>query len=259
MWLISRQLDPIETTEVVSHEDPGFLAAPSLEPAYDFRVTVYCSRQPTRRRRSCRWPVLKDEIAQVCEIVRGTIRLSTRKFSIFDPAAAEQAVNHDLAEALAEAGCSRGPVSPGWIASAELAPPEEALKLMRETMEKEYRIRTKANADNLLITKVSELREGWEQFLNEAATSRNAQHAVRLAENPDDIAKVLEDVLKDRRKGAEELLILIDKIVDAQRSVDILDLVVMSESVLRKTLEMIGIPLPEAVEGALLEPLDSEA
>jgi hypothetical protein len=50
-----------------------------------------------------------------------------------------------------------------------------------------------------------------------------------LAQVPDQI------VLQDRRKGAEKLLTLIDKIVEAHRSVDILDLVINSEPVLRKT------------------------
>lgn len=259
MWLISRQFDITETTEVADDRDPGFFTAPSLEPAYDFQVVVYCWRQPARRHRSQRWPVVNDEFSHACEIIRGTVRRSTRKFSIFDPANAEQAVNSELARTLDAAAGSGGPISPGWRARAELTPAEEALSLMRDTTKGEYKIQSKARADDLLMTKVSELRERWEKFLDDAATSKNAQHAVRLAEKPDNIAKVLEDALKDRRKDAHDLLSLIDKIVEAQRSADILDLVVKSESVLRTTLEVMGIPVPEAVEGTLLEPLEGEA
>jgi hypothetical protein len=100
-------------------------------------------------------------------------------------------------------------------------------------------------------------RRRWDQFLNEAAESANAQHAVRLAEDPSNLAQALEDVLEGRKKGATELLTLIHKIIEAQQSADILDLVVKSETVLRETLKMMGIPVPDA-EGTLLAPLEGD-
>ncbi len=108
------------------------------------------------------------------------------------------------------------------------------------------------------MTETEGLRDGWDRFLDDAAKSKNAQHAVQLAENPHNIAEVLEEVLKDRRKGAEDLVSLINKIVEVQRSADILDLVVRSETVLRKTLEMMGIQLPAMDADALLAPLEGD-
>lgn len=258
MWLMKGQLSTIGPNGVISGEGPGFLTAPAREPAYDFEVTVYCSWQPVRRRWSSHWPPDREELAQVYEIIRGTVRLSSRDFSIFEPAKAERAINTRLAEELGNAERSGRPISPGWTARAELGLPDEVLALMRKTLDEEYGIRAKAKSTTLLMSKTGELREGWDQFLNDAAGSRNAQHAVRLAENPSNVAQVLEEVLKDRRKGAEDLLTLINKIVEAQRSADILDLVVKSETVLRETLKMMGIPLPETEEGTLLEPLEGE-
>ncbi len=182
----------------------------------------------------------------------------TREHSIFHPDKAERAVNKRLAEELEKAKRADRAIRTSWTVRAELSLPDEVVALMRKTAEEEYRIHAKAQTAELLISRTGQLREGWDQFLNDAAMSKNAQHAVRLAENPSDVAKVLEDVLKDRRQGAEDLLSLISKIVDAQRSADILDLVVKSETVLRQTLKMMGIPLPDADEGMLLEPLEGE-
>jgi hypothetical protein len=65
----------------------------------------------------------------------------------------------------------------------------------------------------------------------------------------------LEEVLNGRRERAEELITLLGKIVEVQRSVDIFELVARSDTVLRKTLEMMGIELPGMEGDALLASL----
>jgi len=259
MWLVKGQLGTMAPAGIVNSGEPAFLlTAPAYEPAYDFRITMYCLWQPSRRRWSSRLPADREELAQVYEIIRKTVRLIGRKFSIFHPAQAELAINERLAQELASNQRSGWPLSPGWTARAEVGLPDEVLDLMRKTLDKEYGIRAKAQADRLLMSETGDLRAGWDQFLNDAAESANAQHAVRLAEDPSNVAQALEEVLKNRRKGTEDLLKLIDRIVEAQRSADILDLVVKSETVLRQTLKMVGIPLTETETGTFLESLDQE-
>lgn len=234
-----------------------YFAAPARELAYDFKVVVYCRKAPSRR-----WLFRKNadqaDLVRIYHLVRTTVRESARDFSIFQPAAAEQAANAYLAEVLVRAAQADRSISPGWGAHAEFTLPDKVLALMRESLGQEYSIRAKAKVAELLMSKTGELRTGWDEFLNQAAESPNAQHAVRLAENPGNVAKVLEDVLEHRRKDAEGLLTLINKIVEAHQSADILDLVVNSETVLRKTLTMMGIPLPPADGDGLLVPLDGE-
>lgn len=258
MWLMKGELGTITPDGIIGTEDLDRLSAPAREAAYDFTVTVYCSWLPSERRWSTRWSGGREELARVHEIVRKTIRTTSRDFSIFDPARAEQAINSRLAEEFGKAQRSDWAISPGWIARVELELPDEVLALIRKTLGEEYSIRAKANVARLLMGKISELRAGWDKFLDDAAESRNAQHAVQLAEDPRNLAQVLEEVLTDRRKGAENLLGLINKIVEAQQSADILDLVVKSETVLRETLKMMGLPVPEIQEGTLIEPLEGE-
>jgi hypothetical protein len=255
MWP-NGQLSVIALNGAVKGEKPTFhFTAPACEPAYDFKVAMYCWWQPSRRRWSARWPADAEEFAKIYEIVRAAVRLISREFSIFAPAKAEQAVNERLIKEL-DTERSTALISPGWTARAEFGLPEQVRELMRKTLDEEYRIRTKAQAAKLLMSETGEVRQGWDHFLNDAAESRNGQHAVRLAEDPTNLAQALAEVLQDRRKGAENLLNLIDKIVEAQRSADILDLVVQSETVLHQTLKMMGIPLPEAERGTLLEQLE---
>jgi hypothetical protein len=260
MWLIARQYGAPEPGWVPQGEELDYFPAPAAEPAYDFKVIVYCATQPARRSRFFSWLLARKEereLSQLSEIIRDTIRQTARKFSIFESGVAERAINESLAKRLNGADGDRA-FTLHWTARAEVALPDEVLAVMRGALEEEYEIRVKAKATALRMTQTDELRQGWERFLDDAAKSKNAHHAVELAENPDHIAEVLEQVLNDRRKGAAELVDLIDKIVNVQRSTDILDLVVRTETVLRKTLEMMGIQVPETEKDSLLAPLQGD-
>jgi hypothetical protein len=242
----------------VGGEEHKFFAAPSREAAYNFKVAVYCSWRPAHRRWPTRWRIEREDIAQVYEVIWKTVRMSTRGFSILESAAAEEATNANLVKALDYATHATTSIRAGWIARAEVHIPDEVVAVMRNAWEEEYKIEAKAKAAKLFMNTTSELRTGWDKFINDAAESKNAHHAVRLAEEPKNVAKVLDDVMQDRRKDTREFLTLIDKIVEAHRSADVLDLVVNSQSVLRKTLGLMGIPVGEEEADTLFEPLDAD-
>jgi hypothetical protein len=261
MWLIAKQFAAPGSDWMLDAKEPDYFPVPALDPAYDFKVVVYCLRESRGRRRyrSGRWLAEKEELFQVSEIIRDALRQTGRQFSIFEPGAAEQSINEQLANRLEDAARSDRAVIGRWVARAEVNLPDDVLTLMRNALNQEYEIRTKARTTASLISETEKLRVGWDRFLQDAAKSQNAQYAVRLAEDPRNIADVLKQVLDDRRRGAENLLRLIDRIVEGQRSADILDLVVQSETVLRKTLEMMGIPVPPMEADALLGgPLEGE-
>jgi hypothetical protein len=258
MWLTVREYDGPGPSWVLDGQELDYFSAPALNPAYDFKVIVYCTMQTLRRYRIGWWQAKRQELHKVSEIIRDTIRQTARQFSIFQPGAAEQAINERLAKRLDGAERNNKAIISRWTARAEVALPEEILTLMRDAFNENYEIRENAKATALRMTETEGLREGWDRFLDDAAKSKNAQHAVQLAENPHNIAEVLEEVLTDRRKGAEDLVNLINKIVEVQRSADILDLVVQSETVLRKTLEMMGIQLPAMEADAMLAPLEGD-
>lgn len=230
--------------------------SPARESAYDFIVTCRSSRTYYRRRRWERKPDDPSEFYQIVNLTRRTTWFNTRNYTIFEPAAAEIAINSRLAEALGNAE-SEQVIDPGWAVRAELAIPEAVQDLIRGEIKEKFAIEAKARAAAALIDVTGKLRIGWDRFLDSAAASPNSHHAVRLAEDPSNLAQALEAVIKDRKKGASDFLILIDKIIEAQRSADILDLVVKSETVLRETLKMMGIPVPDP-EGTLLAPLEGD-
>jgi hypothetical protein len=257
MWLKMRHFDTVTLNWIVDDKEPEYFTAPALDPAYDSKVVVYCSRQAGRRRRVS-WRVDRDEFCEIYEILRDTIRQTARQFPIFEPGAAEQAINAFLVSRFDDAHRNDRILTSRWEARAEVTLPDEVLTLMRNALCEQHQIREQAKATAMRMAKTDELRQGWDRFLDDAAKSQNAEHAVQLAEDPRNIAQVLAEVLNDRRKGAEELVTLIDKIVEVERSTDILDLVVRSETVLRKTLEMMGIQLPVMREDSLLVPLEGD-
>jgi hypothetical protein len=214
--------------------------------------------QTLRRYSIGRRQAKNQELHNVSEIIRDTIRQTARKFSIVQPGEAEQAINERLVRRLDGAERNDRAIISRWTARAEVVLPDEVLTLMRNAFNVNYKIRENAKATALRMTETEGLREGWDRFLDDAAKSKNAHHAVRLAENPNNIAEVLKEVLNDRREDAEYLVKLINEIVQVQRSADILDLVVQSETVLRKTLEMMGIELPAMETDALLGPLEGD-
>lgn len=258
MWLTARQFDAADPGSTQDSAEPEYLTAPALDPAYDFQVAVYCARRNERRGRLSWTFTEKRDLSRLAGIARSTIRQTTKAFSILEPAAAEQAINERLDIRLDDAYRKERMLVCRWEARAEVTLPDEVLDLMRGAFKGEHQIRANARATELRMTKTDELRQQWDRFLDDAARSQNAQHPVRLAENPDDIAGTLEEVLRGRRERAGDLLTLLDKIVEVQRSADILDLVVRSESVLRKTLEMMGIELPEVEGDALLASLSDD-
>jgi hypothetical protein len=230
--------------------------SPARESAYDFIISCRSSRTYYRRRWWEKKPDNHNEFYQVVNLTRRTAWLNTRNYTIFEPAAAETAINSLLSDALASAE-SEQLINQGWAVRAELAIPTAVRNLIRNELKEKFAIEAKARAAAALIEVTGKLRIGWDQFLDSAAGSPNAHHAVKLAEDPRNLAQVLEAVMKDRKKDANDLLLLINKIIEAQQSADILDLVVKSESVLRETLKMMGIPVPDP-EGTLLAPLEGD-
>ena len=235
--------------------EPSAFSVPARGDAYDFAATVYCTRIPAGRRWGALWSGDEEEIERLHEIVREIARATAREYSIFDAGAAEQAVNDRLRMRLDdEARTGAGQ----WTVRVELTPPEEVRELMREALRKRHEIETNAEADALRREKTDELREGWRRFLDQTAADPIARYAVRLAEAPEGVAEVLKAVHDERRKGAEDLLKVIDRIAEAYQSADIVGLVVNSETVLRETLKLVGIEPPSLDPDAVLVPIDGD-
>jgi hypothetical protein len=232
------------------HDDkPESFPVPSAEPAYDFTVAVFYRKSGGGRRRTSLWLDARER-GETSGIVRETARQVSREYSVLEPVRAEQAINAELDRRLAGEGRAAG--SP-WSARVEVTAPDEVRTMMRTALHRRYEIDSRARENELRLHKTDVLRHRWTEFLKDAAKDPTAPHALALADGTD-IAKVLREMIKERRNDVGEWLTLIASIVEAHQNAGVLDLVVESDTVLRRTLEMMGIELPAPDGDALLLP-----
>jgi hypothetical protein len=247
MFLINQQFAVPGSTP--SGDKLESFSAPAAEPAYDFIVEVFYRRTVTGRRRTSLW-LDERERGGLSGIVRETARQVSREHSILEPGQAELAINTDLDRRLGGGGRTG---RPAWSARVEVAAPDEVRAMMRKGLQDRYEIESRARANQLRMDKTELLRQRWEAVLNDAAKNPTAPHAFELAEGTE-AARVLRTMLAERRTDTGEWLTLIARIAEAHQNAGVLDLVVESDTVLRKTLEMMGIQLPALDTDALFMP-----
>lgn len=247
MFLISRQFTGPESAR--SGDRPKPFPAPAAEPAYDFTVKVFYRPTGAGTRRTTPWMDARER-GDMNGIVREAARQISRGYSIFEPGRAEHAINAELDRRLAGTGRA---AQPAWSARVEVTAPDEVRKMMREALQKQYEIDVRSQENERRLDRTNALHRRWVEFLNDAAKNPTAPHALELAEATE-AARVLRVMLGDRQTDVGEWLNLVARIVEANRNAGVLDLVVESETVLRKTLEMMGIELPALTPDALLLP-----
>jgi hypothetical protein len=226
-------------------ENAESFPAPSADPAYDFTVEVFYRRSAAGKRRTTPW-LDERERGDMSGIVRETARQVSREYSILEPARAEEAINAELDGRL-DGGESR------WSARVEVTAPTDVRKMLRRALHRQHDIDSRARENERLLAKTDTLRRRWSDFLNDARKDPAAPYALQLVER-EDVATALRDMLAERRRDVGEWLTLIARIVEAHQNAGVLDLVVESDTILRKTLEMMGIELPAPDEDALLLP-----
>ncbi|MEU9834152.1 hypothetical protein AB0D67_21730 [Streptosporangium sp. NPDC048047] len=145
-----------------------------------------------------------------------------------------------------------------WSAHAELALPEDARQVRRDHLSAMYRIEARALETRQRVKKLREGGEVWKDLLREAGTDPLARYAVRLAAGAEDgeIADTVEQMLDQRRKDADDLLLLVAKITEAQRTADVHEIVLASDEALRTAFKRLGIPLPQSDPDAMFGSLD---
>ncbi|OUC99786.1 hypothetical protein [Streptosporangium minutum] len=232
---------------------PAF-TSPALGEAFDFTVAVRLSRLPSDRR--SQWVPEREETDRVSDLVRQTVRATTRRHSIFEPDTAEAAVNEALDRCLAGVTHTDPAIICRWGARAEIGLPEEVKEIRRAHLLNMYEIEARAEATKLRVEKLRDSSAVWEGLLSEATGSSFARYAVRLTEDPENAAGIFEQMLDARKEEAGELLKLVAEIVAAQRTAGIYDLVLASDNALRQAFERLGVPLPPADPDSMFAPLD---
>jgi len=95
------------------------------------------------------------------------------------------------------------------------------------------------------IAHMHALRDLWAEFLREGIRDWVAPHASHLAEVPHNLGPLIQNMLAERRADTDRLIEETGSTIARLEQVDVLDLVVKSETALRKTLELLGVPVPE--------------
>ncbi|MEV4807877.1 hypothetical protein AB0K18_48480 [Nonomuraea sp. NPDC049421] len=227
--------------------EPFILASPAKGDAYDFSVTLFRTATSGGKRARA---LLNDEepeadavLQRACQEVRST----TRRFEITAPGAAEQATNERLqAVAGSMAGVYR------WAVRAEVDVPEEIRQLNRDTHKRRHDIRADADAALLQIKSTDEVRREWQDFLTTVVGNAQVEHAIKLAVSPEQLPQVIAELVEQRQQGAQQLLGTVDSIMQRYETVDMLNFMVKNETVLRRTLELLGLPVPPLEDDTLL-------
>ncbi|GAB1823470.1 hypothetical protein [Herbidospora sp. RD11066] len=105
----------------------------------------------------------------------------------------------------------------------------------------------------LTIASMRELRQLWRDFLDEGLNDWLTPYAVRLAEEKAGAADTTTTLLEQRKAEAERLLNVVKQVMDAQQATDVYEFTVRSETVMRKTLEMMGLPVPDPIPGSVFD------
>ncbi|WP_061295803.1 hypothetical protein [Herbidospora cretacea] len=103
------------------------------------------------------------------------------------------------------------------------------------------------------VQTMNELRRLWRDFLHDGLGDWLTPYAVDLAERTAGAGQTTTALLKNRREETERLLRVIREVMDAQQTTDVYEFTVRSETVMRKTLEMMGLPVPDPVAGSIFD------
>lgn len=240
------------------HEDDTFsFTTPAKGDAFDFTVTAFCSWCAEGDRASSG---LRADIAEqrmnARQRIQEKVRAEARKYPPFRPHQAEEAVNEMLRAELLGAVHQCDEVTVRCTARVEVGLTEDVREQQRELGRKLLLVEAEAELTSLRIVKMDELRKEWLRFFEEGKDDWRTRHAVQLAEYPQDVSNVITNMLNERRQEAVRLLETIDNMVAAQRTTNVYDLVIGSETVLRKTLDVLGIPVAPTPPDSPFAPME---
>lgn len=187
---------------------------------------------------------IADQRGGVHNRLREMVRDPGRRHSPFSPAEAEEDMNGALREMFDTRVHACDEVEITCTPSVHVAMSEEVRAKRQELGHRLLQIEADTEVHKLRIKKWAELRDLWLGFLQEKSEEHAVRFAVQLAEYPEHIAAVMERMREERREDANRLLEIVRSVVNAQQTANVYDLVVSSETVLRNTLEMMGLDVP---------------
>ncbi|GAA1015167.1 hypothetical protein Aple_068180 [Acrocarpospora pleiomorpha] len=245
-WFRSTPILESSSTHVI---DPPFtFETPAFNDSFHFPVSV---RLQWRATGNCPEGTLSSEVNLCRErfryFVEDTIRFYARGFEPHRAADAEATVNEKLKGVrVVDHG-----VQLECTAVIRLLPPLPVVQQQQQFLHQRLEREAGHEATKRQIEVMTDLRRRWREFLSEGLDDWITPHAVRLAETSTGIANVTDTMLGERRDEAEAFLGMVQRVVEAQRAANVFDFVTSSETVMRNTLKMMGLPVPDLVPGSV--------
>ncbi|HEY8482017.1 MAG TPA: hypothetical protein VIL71_19495 [Spirillospora sp.] len=176
------------------------------------------------------------------------VRAVSREFAPYETAKAESRFDHVIGELFS---ATRLEFVSGGHPDGEARPIEHRTIVTMERpvrdnqREASIRRQNAVNEDDLsrlLVQQFSDRRLLWQRFLESGRSEWLTPYAVALAQRPDQVAGVVEKMVRDRRAEARELADHIVGQVQRYKEHDAFDLMLENDLVLRHLLKSMGVP-----------------
>jgi len=260
-WFTGQQ----ELTHVPTSSDPDVLlfATPTLGDAYEFRISIRCEWQLAAARDWRGEPnVLRTEVAALDQArtairprLQDLARRVVRNFPPHRPAEAEQALTEALSGGVTANGLRCDPV-------ACVTVPDEILEQLQSHWQEQMAYELRADRAEVLAEQVDRMRRTWQAFLldslhpepgpNGEEVGWLVPHVLELAERPVGLAAKVRGLTDQRNTQAIGLASDLSALLNRSQDLDVLEFLISTDTALRQTMRLLGVPLPPPAEGSAL-------
>jgi hypothetical protein len=239
----------------VNHTSDLSFDTPARGDAYDFTVSValcWCaagtlSEQALRDKLTSRVPEMNAEITAAARPV-------ARHFAPYRPDLAEEHVAkavHTAVQSVLAATPDTDGVVLTCTARTRVAPAPAISEMQRQHVAPEMELEARYALSRLAAERLGELRVTWRDFIADGLPEWTTPYATSLALHWDETPKILFGMRADRQHEAEGMVNTIAQVASGHDRLDLLEFAVASDSALRKTYELLGIPLPDQAPDSL--------
>jgi hypothetical protein len=226
------------------------LTTPALGDSYDFTVDVECcwcaSGDMTEDALQAK---IDDYVPAFERIIRRAVRAAARKHVPYRPEDAELAVNAAIRGAV-DAELAATPDLDGAVlnldAASQVSIAEPVRALQQNLLSQRMNSAALLDVSEMLAIRLGELRACWRKFIGDGQDDWFTPYAVQLAQEPEHAAAILFGMGAQRRKDAETLVGRVATIAHGYETMDLLEFAAASDTALRHTYEIFGIPIPDA-------------
>jgi hypothetical protein len=238
-----------DVPRTVKHTTTIKFTTPALGDSYDFAIETECCWCASGDMTSDALRAKIDDFVPVFErIIKRTTRAEARKHVPYRPEDAESAINAAV-KASVEAELAATPDLDGAVlnldavSQVDIAEPVRALQ--QDLLGQRIRATALLDISEMMASRLDELRACWREFIENGQDDWFTPYAVQLAQDPEHAAGILFAMGNQRRKDAETLVDRVAAIARGYDAMDLLEFAAASDTALRKTYEIFGIPLPD--------------